>query len=181
VAFARLVPHGAGAALRDELLTAAEWGAAQVTMVEAARRRGVALVRRDPTFGVLDGPLDATSCGAAPVGGCAAGLNGLTVEPDGTVLPCRRLPIAIGNVFESDLDALWASPVLETLRDRDRLEGACGRCARRWSCGGCRAVAHAVHGRLMAEDPQCPARAPWPSRAAADARRRWYRFLRDNG
>lgn len=91
------------------------------------------------------------------VGGCAAGYAGLTVDVDGTVFPCRRLPIPIGNAYEDDLLALLRDhPLMRRLRDRDQLHGKCGRCDLRWLCGGCRAVAWAVHGDPLAEDPQCP-------------------------
>lgn len=182
VAFSRLVPQGAGAALREagDLLSPDEWLAAQVTMLEAARRRGIALMPRDPTFTPLLAARGAAGSGCA-VSGCAAGLNGLAVEPDGTVYPCRRLPIAVGNVFEASLDELWRSPLLERLRRRDELGGACGACGLRWLCGGCRAVAYALTGDPMAADPQCPLRARPLSRAWARVRRRWYQARWDRG
>jgi len=178
VAFSRLVPQGAGADLRDELLSPEEWLKAQVTMLEAARRRGIALMPRDPTFTLLlSGP---GRDGPVVVSGCAAGYNGLAVEPDGTVYPCRRLPIAVGNVFEDDLETLWSSPVLEALRQRDELRGACGRCDLRWRCGGCRGIAYALSGDMMGEDPQCPLRAGLAGRTWSWARRRWHRFRWEN-
>ena len=91
------------------------------------------------------------------VGGCAAGYAGLTVDVDGAVYPCRRLPIPSDNVYEDDLHALLEeAPLMRRLRDRDQLQGACGRCELRWLCGGCRAVAWAVHQDPLAPDPQCP-------------------------
>lgn len=182
VAFSRLVPQGAGAALREagDLLGPDEWLAAQVTMLEAARRRGLALMPRDPTFTPLLAAPGAGGCAGA-VSGCAAGLNGLAVEPDGTVYPCRRLPIPLGNVFEASFDELWQSPVLERLRRRDELGGACGACRLRWLCGGCRAVAWALSGDLMAADPQCPLRARPVTRAWSWARRRWYQARWERG
>jgi radical SAM protein with 4Fe4S-binding SPASM domain len=182
VAFSRLVPQGAGAALREagDLLSPDEWLAAQVTMLETARRRGIALLPRDPTFTPLLAPRGADACGCA-VSGCAAGLNGLAVEPDGTAYPCRRLPIPVGNVFEASFEELWRSPVLDRLRRRDDLGGACGACHLRWLCGGCRAVAYALAGDPMAADPQCPLRASARSRAWSWARRRWYQARWDRG
>ena len=177
VAFSRLVPSGAGAELLPELLSAAQWLDAQVTMIELARRRGIALMPRDPTFNLLLGFQPGPP---GRLGGCAAGANGLSVEPDGTVYPCRRLPIAIGNVFEDDLEEIWRAPLLEQLRDRDELGGACGRCRLRWACGGCRAVAYGVTGDPMAEDPQCPLRAAGARRAWSRLRQRWHRFVREN-
>ena len=45
--------------------------------------------------------------------------------------------------------------ILNALRDRDKLKGRCGKCRRRWLCGGCRGVAFAVTGDYLNEDPQC--------------------------
>ena len=30
---------------------------------------------------------------------CSVGINALTVLHDGTIYPCRRLPIPLGNIF----------------------------------------------------------------------------------
>jgi radical SAM protein with 4Fe4S-binding SPASM domain len=155
---ARLVPVGEGARLRHRLLSAGQWLKA---MRQARRARcqpgSPELLARDPTWAgfVLSGrQAERQLC----VSGCAAGYSGLCVDTDGAVYPCRRLPVPVGNALVDELETCLAHPILKTLRDRDRLEGACGRCGLRWHCGGCRAVAWAVHGRLTAADPQCP----WP-------------------
>lgn len=89
------------------------------------------------------------------VTGCATGWRGLAVDADGTAYPCRRLPLPLGNLAATSLETIWRHPLLEELRDRDRLRGACGRCPLRWKCGGCRAVACAVAGHHLAPDPHC--------------------------
>ena len=54
-----------------------------------------------------------------PSGGCAAGVFGLTILPDSTITPCRRMPIPIGNVKKDSLTEIWASSAtLRTLRDK---------------------------------------------------------------
>jgi radical SAM protein with 4Fe4S-binding SPASM domain len=98
---------------------------------------------------------------AVAVGGCAAGLAGITVLEDGTLLPCRRLPVPIGNIRRDSLREVWAaSPVLVRLRDRASYRGRCGACARWAACRGCRAIAWAASladgaADLCADDPQC--------------------------
>ncbi len=88
--------------------------------------------------------------------GCSIGFNGLTVDVDGTIYPCRRLPVSLGNILETDFIEIWRnSIVLNKLRNRDLLQGKCRDCKRRWLCGGCRAVAYAVKKNYLAEDPQC--------------------------
>jgi radical SAM protein with 4Fe4S-binding SPASM domain len=147
----RLVPCGQGAALREEVLTSAEWLNAMGRCREL-RSAGLQVLCRDPLF--------AGFCTKRPkgrvLGGCAIGHQGLAVESDGDAYPCRRLPVAIGNLVKQDLDQVWAAPLLGTLRNRDALKGRCGACRLRWRCGGCRAVAFALAGDPLAEDPQCP-------------------------
>uniref|UniRef100_A0A7V3NVP2 Radical SAM protein n=1 Tax=candidate division WOR-3 bacterium TaxID=2052148 RepID=A0A7V3NVP2_UNCW3 len=89
-------------------------------------------------------------------GFCPAGFGTLTILHDGTVLPCRRLPIPIGNIFAEGLYEIWyTSEVLWQLRDKKQLKGKCRNCEYLHKCGGCRAIAYAVTGDFMAEDPQC--------------------------
>jgi radical SAM protein with 4Fe4S-binding SPASM domain len=99
--------------------------------------------------------------GSTAVSGCAAGVSGLTILPNGNVTPCRRLPLSLGNVRRNSLRRIWAtSPILEALRDRSRYKGKCGSC-RRWAhCRGCRAIAYAFSRSrgaddFLADDPQC--------------------------
>jgi len=89
-------------------------------------------------------------------GFCPAGFGSLTILHDGTVLPCRRLPIPIGNIFTEGLYKIWyTSKVLWQLRDKKQLKGKCKNCEYLNKCGGCRAIAYAITGDFMAEDPQC--------------------------
>jgi len=91
------------------------------------------------------------------VAGCSAGLSLLYVLPNGDVLSCPAIPKVVGNLYEDSLRDIWlSSEVLRKLRDRDSLKGECGRCDRRYICGGCRAAAYGIYGDLLAEDPACP-------------------------
>lgn len=88
--------------------------------------------------------------------GCSVGFNGFAVDTDGTMYPCRRLPIPLGNALVENITALWrTSKVLNDLRNRDLLKGKCNTCQRRWLCGGCRGIAYALSGDYLAEDQQC--------------------------
>jgi len=99
--------------------------------------------------------------GNVAISGCVAGVSGLTIQPDGTIIPCRRMPIAIGNVRRNSLKEVWAaSPVLTALRDRKQYKGKCGVCKRWAHCRGCRAIAYACsqsrgENDFLADDPQC--------------------------
>ncbi len=96
-----------------------------------------------------------------PAGGCSAGVAGLTLLADGTVVPCRRLNLPLGKVGQDSLREIWAtSPVLEALRDKSRYAGKCGACARWADCRGCRAIAYEYacsqgNPDFLAPDPQC--------------------------
>ncbi len=115
---------------------------------------GLEIVTGDPVASQLRCPDD--DYGTIAIGGCAAGVSGLTFLPDGTVLPCRRLHKPIGNVLEDSVRELWAtSGVLQALRDRSFYKGKCAQCNRWANCRGCRAIAHAATGDFLAEDPGC--------------------------
>ncbi len=105
--------------------------------------------------------------------GCIAGLSYCRIYPTGEVTPCPYLPLVAGNILDSDFGEIWyRSPVLAKLRDFRNLEGKCGICEYRDSCGGCRARAYGVTGPVhqcsrlnapgerggnyLAEEPWCP-------------------------
>jgi radical SAM protein with 4Fe4S-binding SPASM domain len=159
--FSRLVPSGRGLALLDEMLTRDE--AKQFyEEILSLRVAGLKIVTGDPIAAQMHEPAPAEAeTGAFPVGGCAAGVSALTILADGTITPCRRLPVPLGKLGENSLREIWAaSPVLEQLRDKRLYQGKCGQCPR-WSlCRGCRAIAYAYAqaqgaADFLAPDPQC--------------------------
>lgn len=156
--FSRLVPSGRGKQLLDRLLDPVKVRELYEE-ISSIRPDGLSIVSGDPVYSQMGAGFETT--GDIPLGGCAAGLSGLTIMPDGTVTPCRRLPVSIGNVRHDSLREIWAtSDILNALRDRSRYGGRCGSCKRWDSCRGCRAIAYAcsqAHGEgdILAEDPQC--------------------------
>lgn len=75
--------------------------------------------------------------------------------PEGTVFPCRRFPISIGNLLNASLKQIWErSEMLEKLRRKENLMGKCGRCEVK-NCRGCRSLALALTGDYLGEDPHC--------------------------
>jgi radical SAM protein len=79
------------------------------------------------------------------------------VSRRGDVAPSGFLPLYVGNVRSTPLTDLYRrSPLLQAIRDPDRLAGRCGRCEYRRICGGSRAQAFASSGDPLAEDPTCP-------------------------
>lgn len=157
--FSRLVPSGTGKGLMQSMLKKEDVRSLYEEIL-SLKYEGLEIVTGDPVASQMScAPEDEVH--DFPAGGCAAGLSGLTLMPDGTITPCRRLPIPIGNVRTDSIREVWASsPVLSSLRDRGSYKGKCGQC-RRWpQCRGCRAIAYA-HSQatgeddFLAEDPQC--------------------------
>jgi radical SAM protein with 4Fe4S-binding SPASM domain len=96
---------------------------------------------------------------------CTAGDTLLTVMPDGTLYPCRRLPIALGNLYHTPLAQLYDAEALRQLRQPHWQGQGCEDCAVAAVCrGGLRCLAYALHGRLDQADPGC-----WLASAAATA------------
>ena len=88
-------------------------------------------------------------------GTCPAGFSSLIVNADGSVFPCRRLPINVGNILKNSIFEIWyGSAVMKDLRNRKKID-KCGNCKFLDKCGGCRAIAFAHFGDYMAADPQC--------------------------
>lgn len=150
LAMERLIPEGSGDALRDQLLSPLELRGLYEDVYGMAQSSSIRLLLYRPLFSLV-APDDPTA-GAL----CSAGNNALTVMPDGTVYPCRRLPIPIGNVLEEGLFKIWyGSDVLWRIRNPEELGGKCGSCDLMSSCRGCRAMAYFATGDYMAEEPQC--------------------------
>jgi len=150
-ALERLIPEGRGADLSDQILAPEELHNLYETVYRIARNGSpVRLLLYRPLFALV-APEDPT-VGAL----CSAGNNALTIMPDATVFPCRRLPINIGNVLEDGFFKIWyGSEVLWRLRNPENLCGKCRDCDLLTQCRGCRAMAYFTAGDYMAEDPQC--------------------------
>jgi len=89
-------------------------------------------------------------------GGCTAGVCGMVLCSDGDLIPCPELRVVIGNIYKDNISDIWYnSPILKKIRNRDLLDGKCGKCNNRWSCGGCRGVGMNIHGDYLAEDSMC--------------------------
>ncbi len=78
------------------------------------------------------------SCNEKLIYRCTAGTSLLALLADGTVMPCRRLPLIAGNVRESDLLTIYRdSPVLRDLRQCGIPKG-CRSCFYARTPQGCR-------------------------------------------
>jgi AdoMet-dependent heme synthase len=158
--FSRLVPSGNSEKLINSML-GKEAVKDLYNRIFLQKIKGLQIVTGDPVASQFRNPTAEDVENPVPTGGCAAGVAGLTVLPDGTVTPCRRMPVPIGNVRRDSLREIWAtSEVLNALRDKSMYQGRCGECTRWSACRGCRAIAFAFSraygdGSHLAEDPQC--------------------------
>ncbi|OGP57523.1 MAG: hypothetical protein A2162_12150 [Deltaproteobacteria bacterium RBG_13_52_11b] len=86
---------------------------------------------------------------------CVVGADGLCVMPEGTVFPCRRFPVPMGNLLNDSLKKIWeTSELLKALERRENLKGKCGYCDIE-DCRGCRSLCFSLTGDYLAEDPHC--------------------------
>jgi len=161
IAFSRLVPTGRGKELSSEALTREEVAGFYNGLRKHQVNSKVTVTSRDPlaTIAEINGDIPRTEI---PAGGCAAGVFGVTITSDGTIMPCRRMDLPIGNIKDVSFRELWAeSPVLWSLRTRDDYHDGCDSC-RYWAiCRGCRAIALAFaradgNEDYLGPDPQCP-------------------------
>lgn len=161
----RFVPTGSGAKIREELLSPEEIKRVFDYISERAEqeinRGGLTSISRSRPLWVMcnrnTGSLGADTSHKNTAGGiCSIGLDGLCILPDATVLPCRRLPIPIGNLRNDPLLKIWhTSDILWEIADKRNLKGECNSCEFTTRCSGCRAMAYACTGDYLAEDPQC--------------------------
>ena len=87
---------------------------------------------------------------------CSAGNTLLTVLADGTLLPCRRLPIPIGNVLEKKmLDIYNKSELIDDLNKKE-IPKECNQCYHASFCrGGAKCLSYALHGDYHIIDDNC--------------------------
>lgn len=93
-----------------------------------------------------------------PIYRCQAGRTLIVVMPDGTVYPCRRMPIPLGNLKERSLSDLYFNhDVMKALRDDAQcIPEKCGGCRFKNRCGGgLKCLSYALTGKINAKDRHC--------------------------
>lgn len=89
-------------------------------------------------------------------GGINSGKGFAFVDHVGDIQPSGFLPLTCGNIRDTKLSTTYRShETFLKLRDTSLLEGACGRCRFKETCGGSRARAFALTGNMFAEDRFC--------------------------
>ena len=157
----RFVPVGRGRTSTHLDLDRQDLEGLHRELTAANQQASIPVVTNDPIWNAVRlaeaAPSDFGWARSAAIG-CSAGTGSCVIGADGEVFPCTFLPLPLGNTRTHSLRGILAgSPLVTALKDRDRLEGRCGRCRLRLICGGCRAEALVrPGGSLLAEDPLCP-------------------------
>ncbi len=88
--------------------------------------------------------------------GCTAGDTLLTVMENGDLVPCRRMPITIGNLFDRSMYDLYTnSDVLKALREK-KIPDECINCEHSEVChGGLKCLTYAMYKDLNHKDYGC--------------------------
>lgn len=121
----------------------------------AALQKGLAVIEQDlPDYPFLDKLLDRSNFGAAHEHTCGAGRNYLSIDYDGSVLPCHMLSganqagIPLETLQQARFDHFPNPPV-------DEKEG-CNTCEwRYWCAGGCPVLAGKSNGHSASPSPYC--------------------------
>ncbi len=94
---------------------------------------------------------------------CHAGNDLITILPNGDVLPCRRMPIVVGNIFSEKKvvetnplsQIYYHSELLQKLRCH-KISELCKDCIYRHVCqSGLKCLAYTIKGSPWAGDPGC--------------------------
>lgn len=157
----RLISRGEGEKLRMHMLQPKELKVFYLNvkkinskLVERKRKLRVVLGCESAIFAeeILADPLAGmrlNSCGVTE-GIC------LNIMVNGDVLPCRRLPIVVGNALKETLYDVYYSRKLQEFRDLDKLHPFCRACSNFVNCfGGAKCVTYAYTGKWDIPDVQC--------------------------
>lgn len=88
---------------------------------------------------------------------CSAGKSLLTILADGTLLPCRRLPLPLGNLTKDPIDSIVNNSELIRQLKEDEVASECKKCTYLNHCkGGAKCLTYAVTGQLIGRDINCP-------------------------
>lgn len=146
--FSRLVPIGNAKQRKNSFLSADKIKKAYYHIYDLKVKKGFEFINLErDLWQIID-----SNCGST----CPAGTSSITLLHDGTVVPCRRVPIEIGNIKESSLDELlFYSKTVEDFELCSPVE--CENCKVFSTCkGGCQAIAFAMYGAIgKYADPQC--------------------------
>lgn len=143
----RFVPTGRGNSLKREVLSPISFKELFKLIKRLNKDGNTRIFLNDPIRGIFSG---------YDRGGCMAGIAACAIDVYGNIIPCTKLRIPAGNIFETALEEIWStSEIFNKLRKRSLLKGKCKNCKFLYNCGGCRALAYAYYRDFLQEDIGC--------------------------
>ncbi len=89
------------------------------------------------------------------VSGCVCGWAPPPILADGTVIPCRRIPIPLGRIPEQSFEEIFLGHELLRRFRRRESYAVCGSCDLYAVCRGCPGFAYGATGDPFAANPHC--------------------------
>lgn len=87
---------------------------------------------------------------------CTAGKTLLTVMENGDLVPCRRMPIFVGNLLEENMYDLYKKNKIIKELQKDTTPTECRSCEHSKLCaGGLKCLTYAIYGDLNHKDVGC--------------------------
>lgn len=87
---------------------------------------------------------------------CTAGKSLLTVMENGDLVPCRRMPIVIGNLLKDNMYELYKSSKILKELQKDTTPDDCKKCEHSKKCsGGLKCLTYAIYKDLNHKDVGC--------------------------
>jgi radical SAM protein with 4Fe4S-binding SPASM domain len=150
----RLIPHGVGKNMIGEQMTPEQTQEFFAIMKQAREQAP------DKWFSKTEIAMDRAlqfMVGDGKPYRCYAGDSLITIQPNGDLLPCRRMPIPVGNVLQTPLETLYyQSDLFQDLRDENKISEGCEPCFYKKICrGGLKCLSLATEGDPFVKDPGC--------------------------
>ncbi|MFC2135179.1 radical SAM protein [Bacteroidota bacterium] len=156
----RIVPIGMGSQMKDLILTpeeTKEWYLEAERINQRLRNERINFV---VDYHCSDGLYETIRPGVRNPQtnhGCSTPYDVFTLLPNGDIVPCRRLPIVVGNIREkSFLEIHYSSNKVWNLKNWDNRADECKTCPDLKGCkGGGMCIAYGYFGTPYAPDPDC--------------------------
>jgi radical SAM protein with 4Fe4S-binding SPASM domain len=137
----RLIPYGSG---KEEMMLTKEETKEYFSIMKQSKKEqeGKTEVAMHRALQFLEGGREYK---------CSAGKTLITIDSDGKVYPCRRMPITFGNIKEEKLIDIYNK--MDKLRENN---SECDTCPKYTKCGGgLRCLSYAVTNDYTKKDPGC--------------------------
>ena len=87
---------------------------------------------------------------------CSAGITLLTVMENGDLVPCRRMPIVVGNLLKDNMYNLYMTNKVLKMLKSDTIPDNCKGCSEESLCkGGLKCLTYAIYKDLNHKDIGC--------------------------